>query len=300
MISRILRWLFIAIIFLIIFVWIIGGGISRGLKAANGSSGPLDFLGAFGAVHLPWQPAQPLDLPDNLIASTSDATTFGYPSPSSGIVSFVSQDAAESDPNLEYIELQVGDMPVSLDGWSLQSAYSGVRALVPPDSESLVSGAVNALTHPEIPANSVVYIISGKSPVGVSFRENKCTGYLGQFQQFAPPLDQSCPSPADTLAITGDNLRSYSAECIDYVQTLAPCHFPTDGELPLTLPQACRTYITNTFSYNGCAAAHGSDPDYQKDSWRLFLNSPTELWNNSHDVIRLLDDKGQIVDVLTY
>ncbi|HEY4493546.1 MAG TPA: hypothetical protein VJB98_02920 [Candidatus Paceibacterota bacterium] len=38
----------------------------------------------------------------------------------------------------------------------------------------------------------VVYVSQSESPIGVSFRENKCTGLLNDFQTFEPPLITSC------------------------------------------------------------------------------------------------------------
>jgi hypothetical protein len=40
--------------------------------------------------------------------------------------------------------------------------------------------------------------------------------------------------------------------------------------------------------------------DFRKNTWRLFLGVNELLWNNQHDVIRLLDASGRTVDVLVY
>ena len=36
-------------------------------------------------------------------------------------------------------------------------------------------------------------IITGKSPLGTSFKLNKCAGYFEQFHEFAPELNIDCP-----------------------------------------------------------------------------------------------------------
>ncbi len=38
----------------------------------------------------------------------------------------------------------------------------------------------------------IIYLINHESPMGVSFRENKCTGLLSHFQTFDPPLSPFC------------------------------------------------------------------------------------------------------------
>ena len=59
-------------------------------------------------------------------------------------------------------------------------------------------------------------------------------------------------------------------------------------------------FIRNSLTYNGCAARHSWRPSFSGDTWRIFFGAPSELWSNSHDVIRLLDNEGRVVDVWSY
>ncbi len=53
-------------------------------------------------------------------------------------------------------------------------------------------GQINAQTPIVITRASNIVISSGRSPLGVSFRENKCTGLLSTFQEFTLPLTPAC------------------------------------------------------------------------------------------------------------
>jgi len=315
---------------LIIF-WLLSGGIGATARTAKGLINPIDFLFGGGAsgtpLRLPWQ----LELPrgpdisgyseEDQVSGYSqekeralieaqygptieipeyDPRTFGNFSPSRGRIVFGSENTSESNPALEYVTLAMvsNEGTMSLSGWSLQSAVSGVRVSIPNATPLFILGVVNSVQPIILKPGASAIITSGISPVGTSFRENICTGYLGELQSFTPELGTQCPSPYGALPITAENIKTYGDECIDYVNTLPRCHFPSS--VPASLSPACRSFITNTFSYNGCVNTHRNEASFALSSWRVYLGSKTELWRNTHDVIRLLDEKGQTVDVLTY
>ena len=100
------------------------------------------------------------------------------------------------------------------------------------------------------------------------------------------------------MSLTDQNLQRYGGDCVDYIRALPQCTLPTT--IPTSLEPACRIYIANTFSYNGCVQAHRYERDYSLETWRLYLGASRELWANNHDVIRLLDERGQLVASITY
>ncbi len=229
--------------------------------------------------------------------------TFGTPSPYAGAV-YIARDEAgihAPDANMEYLQLQAeyrNSSAVDIRGWALESALTGVRVVIPGAAASFTQGVPNTLGTVALAPGGVAVLTSGSSPVGVSFRENVCTGYLQQFQSFSPPLSEQCPSPSSLFPLSEQNLVRYGAECFDAIQGLQSCRFPQD--LPHTLTAACRTQLADTLSYNGCVRAQSYRADFQNDVWRLYLGAPSELWRASHDVIRLLDTEGRTVDVFTY
>lgn len=319
------------IVGLIIF-WFVSGGVAATARTAKNLMNPIDFLfgsGTLGtSIHLPWQLDSITQGPDisgygdgtsvggqslteersaieaqygPSIGSSNDVRTFGNPSPYVGRVTFTGQNTWESSPAQEYVMLVANannDAPITLSGWSLQSAVSGARVNIPYGAAFFTLGIVNNVQAVYLEPGTSAIVTTGISPVGTSFRENVCTGYLNELQPFTPTLSSQCPSPYGALPVTADNIRTYGDECIDYVNSLDQCHFPSN--VPATLSPACRSFITNTFSYNGCVNVHRNEASFALPSWRVYLGLQTELWRNTHDVIRLLDEKGQTVDVFTY
>lgn len=333
MIARILIIVGITIAVLFLLYWIFTGGLSRAIATAKSLDNPLDYYFEVGSstegefIRLPGQPEVLLpgvDISeytgtdstqstqseldslqqkyDKLYAQAKKAKNFGDPSPHRGKVTFISNNTSANIPSEEYVTLSAdyqNSAPISLAGWTLQSAVTGARVPLPQGASLFVSGVVNSASAISLDPGASAIVVTGPSPVGTSFRENKCIGYLNEMQPFKPELDRSCPSGQDELPLDAENIRTYGDECIDYVKTLQQCHFPGLDPAPLASP-ACKQFLLNHFSYNGCVQAHKLDVGFYSKSWRLYLGVGANLWRDTHDVVRLLDDQGRTVDVLTY
>ena len=208
--------------------------------------------------------------------------------------------ATESGTAHEYVELDAreGISPVPLTGWSLQSMVSGVRVSLPGAAAPFIIGVVNSLSPIVLSPGQTVLVVSGPSPVGVSFRENRCTGFLEQVQSFDPALSNACPASSELAPFTAENLHQYGSDCMDFARSLPQCSFPVN--LPSSLTPGCRAYLVNTFTYSNCVDIQRSRPSFELDTWRIYLSSASELWDNQHDIIRLLDAQGKTVAAISY
>ena len=322
----ILKTLFVLIILALIIFWLSTGGPQRAWQAGKNFTNPVAVIFGDGTttgvlITLPWQPqnVRGPDISDYVgvadaqkqtadsqspgtNANATDLQQYGNPSPYQGEVSLAGSSATASDASQEYVQLQASSdnsAPINLSGWSLQSAVSGVRVAIPPAAPAFIAGVVNAVQPVALSPGATAIATSGFSPVGVSFEENICSGYLSELQRFTPGLNNSCPSGSDALPQTAENLRTYGASCFDYIATIPSCHF-VGTSMPSGISPACRRFVGNDLSYNGCVAMYRSQPNFDLPTFRLYLNQSSKLWNNSHDIIRLLDAQGQIVDVLSY
>jgi hypothetical protein len=327
MIWTVLKYVIVAVVVLLILLWLWAGGFTRVVNFVETIPNPIDVIRGTAtssyAVNLPWQNAIPqgpdisglTEAGDALTVQNSDAqsgasqgtsgasgtqTSYGTPSPYRGMVTLSEANATESDTAHEYVELDArgGTSPISLSGWSLQSMVSGVRVPIPPAAAPFIIGVVNALSPVVLSPGQVVLAVSGPSPVGVSFRENRCTGFLAQVQSFDPSLQNACPASSDLAPLTAANLHQYGSDCMDFARSLPECTFPT--KLPSSLSAGCSAYITNTFTYANCVNIERGQSDFELDTWRIYLSSASELWGNTHDIIRLLDAQGRTVDVISY
>lgn len=242
---------------------------------------------------------------DRLQKAAEDARNFGEPSPfkDSVYITYISSGLEDVAPTLEFLRLEASlgnTAPVSITGWSVQSLVSGKRAYLPRGVRTLHTGTVNNLDSISLDPGNNVIMTTGSSPVGVSFRENSCTGYLDQFQTFVPALDTfSCPRPGDQISATVENLQTYGDDCVSFVSRLDSCTLYT-GPFYANITSQCRSFIQNALTYNGCVQTYQWRPSFVGDTWRVYLNQSDALWRPTHDVIRLLDAQGKTVDVRSY
>ncbi len=317
------------IVALLLLFWLLTGGIGSSARTASGFFNPLTWYFHKGEARNTFRLPFALDVPQGPDVSellsadqttrsdeeiraaieakfasftrTSDPKTFGNPSPRIGQVTLRQQNPSESDPSRESLVLYASagnTAPILITAWSLQSAVTGARAYIPYGSALFVQGTINTQQPIYLSPGTTAILTTGYSSVGTSFQENMCTGYLDELQSFTPALSSQCPNPAGEMPLTADNIRIYGETCLDFVPRIQTCRLPAN--IPTNLSPACRSFIANNFSYNGCVRAHQQKTNFALPSWRIYLGSNAELWQNLHDVIRLLDEKGQVVDVLTY
>ncbi|MEK7136400.1 MAG: hypothetical protein AAB821_02310 [Patescibacteria group bacterium] len=234
----------------------------------------------------------------------------------------------------EYIELRAdshNEQPINIGNWKLENGrnrrpvqissfkektLSAVRVNIPL-ATNLFVGLKSKLQPVVLGPGDRAYIITGSLrtggdlPVRVSFRTNKCIGYLADNERnsFIPSLKKDCPRPGDEPGV--ENLTD---SCYDFVRRLPTCHIPDDkpfrdrdGDLVrnhldgnVELSKICRDWVKVRFSYEACVSRHITDEDFYGTEWRVYLNRDWELWNDRREVITLYDDQGLLVDQISY
>lgn len=314
----------------LVVLWILGGGPRTVFENTQALVDRATLEEGEVAFKLPWQPAQifptlditsALDLSDGsetgkaqarlaeleaeydrLSTEAQTTRSFGNPSPYIGKISIV-QDVAgvrAETAGEEYLQIAANysnEEAVDISGWTLESALSGVRIMVPPAASPFIANSANILGPTSLAPGGLALVSSAPSPIGVSFRENMCTGYLGQFQRFSPRLSEECPAPSTVLPLTESNLVTYGEACFDAITNVPECRFPQNLA---SVSSACRTFLTEKLSYNGCVSANSFRSAFNTNTWRMYLGASGELWRNSHDAIRLLDAEGRTVSVFVY
>lgn len=208
--------------------------------------------------------------------------------------------AAASDPSQEYIVLTANRRntnPVVITGWRIESSTSGKGVTIGGGVINPVSGATENEGPIVLYPGDRAIVTTGRAPVGVSFRENECTGYFGKFQPFTPGLANYCPSAGSDLARFGGALNA-EEQCVGTAQQLSSCTTVTSA--PVGVSQSCTAFLEHYESYNGCLSVHQNDGNFELPVWRVYLGQNHELWNNSHDYLELLDADGNLVSSATY
>ncbi|MFC1802180.1 hypothetical protein ACFLY7_01940 [Patescibacteria group bacterium] len=221
-----------------------------------------------------------------------------------GKISLNIGNARNTNVNEEYLMItssHSNSENISISNWKLKSNKTGKTATIKEASNLPYSYGINTQSEIFLKPSDRAYITSGRSPIGTSFRTNKCIGYFEQFQDFIPSLSQSCPHPSNEDIPTSGS-GSFNDACLDYLDSFPRCKAQTEN-LSSDFDSACRTYIRTKINYNTCVDLHRRDNDFYKNEWRIFLglsNSGTELWKDRREIIQLLDEDEKIVDTISY
>lgn len=205
-----------------------------------------------------------------------------------------------TDPKQEYIGIRVNTTktPINITGWTLKSKSSGFSVTIPKATYLFFTGTVNSEEDIYLNSGEILYLVTGISPNGSSFKVNKCSGYLSQFQNFTPYLYSNCPSPRN------ENLSSIprtvnNDACLDYIDNFPSCRIQTDS-LPVNWSYECMNFIYEKINYPSCINTHKNDPDFYLKEWRVYLKRTESVWKNSREEIVLYDNVGKIVDTIKY
>lgn len=211
----------------------------------------------------------------------------------------------QSDPNKEYLSLSVNlkkDEVIKITGWYLKSEITGYYAII--GKAALLPFPFTKTENDVVLAQGdKVYLTKGFSPIGISFRTNKCTGYFEENRTFTPGLSLQCPRAKEEKLPTFSSVYDRNDECVNIIERIPRCA-TKDSEffrsLPDTVPSSCRTYIETQVNYNACVALHFSDTNFPGNEYRVYLNRFGPLWRQKHDKINLHDENGLVVDTLNY
>lgn len=311
-------WFFIGVFVFIFIVWIAVGGPLHPISFTGPTLAEPQELG--GGTYLQFPRAaygighSSVSLPGSSDSGGSDSIPapvygipFGTPSPYRGIVTLNSYVSNASSTN-EYVELYVSQnagAPVDITGWIIGSGATGKTATIPKGTAVPTSGVVNAAQDIVLNPGDRAIISSGKSPVGASFRENKCIGYFSDFQTFSPSLPQSCPSASDELSKFYPGITYiHDPDCVDYVNRVPRCEVPLESTKKIN--QTCQSFLEKYLNYNGCVAAHRNDTDFNGTVWHIYLNrvdrkdKVVPMWRATHEFIKLFDAQVRTVAQFSY
>ncbi|HEY0220638.1 MAG TPA: hypothetical protein VGC58_00245 [Candidatus Paceibacterota bacterium] len=213
----------------------------------------------------------------------------------------ISSISRSTDPNREYVLLRVGSgvtETIPVTGWTIKSTVSGQSVTIPKASLLYFTGMENVEENIVLDKNDSLYLVTGISPNGASFRLNKCSGYLSQFQTFYPSISSSCPRPRDEdLSSIPQTLNNDA--CLDYIKSFPSCRIQTKSP-PANWSYECTRFIYDKINYPSCVNVHKNDTDFYKDEWRVYLKRSERLWKSDKESVILYDNEGKIVSTYSY
>lgn len=235
-------------------------------------------------------------------SSSSQALPTGQAGPTgSDFVALKTGRAKETNPDKEYLEIKAdkkNNNSVKITGWKLKGRV-GLDIEIGQGTFYYYDSASQPQEDIYLKPGEKAVIITGQSPLGTSFKINKCLGHLEQFHEFVPNLNIRCP------ALKNEELPSNlnnNDQCLDYIDQISAC--ATVVSIPYKdssrLSSSCQDYIMENANYKSCSAKHKSDTDFYLPEWRIYLNRSEEMWKKERENIALYDDKNNIVDSVSY
>ena len=203
-------------------------------------------------------------------------------------------------PAQEYVTISLDQNATTrklLTGYRLESGITGVGATIGDGVYLPYLNQVNQKQPIYISPKDTVYIISGRSPVGFSFKLNKCTGYFEQFQDFSPSLPLDCPYPKDETFPPPPN--NFNDVCIDFIDRLPRCQIYNKTFTP-DITHECQVFVDNSSGYGNCVRLHQQDSDFYSSTWRVYLERSQTAWKSRHEIIQLLDRDGKVISQYSY
>lgn len=179
---------------------------------------------------------------------------------------------------------------LNITGWTVRGVMDREIKVIGGGVQAFYQGRVNTEKEIILYPGEKALILPGDSPVGVSFKVNKCSGYLEQFQTFTPRFYQNCPHPGlDQTTYIQDDI------CSQFMRSILRCNAFV-GEYPSDITLACRSLIEANLTYNSCAKNHINDPDFYKGEWRVYLGGEDTFGSKNGDVITIYDINGTKID----
>ncbi len=217
-----------------------------------------------------------------------------------GQVEIRSHVEASGSADDEYLTLRARDSNtarIAISGWKIMSSVSSRSVTIGEGAEIYEASGGSLIGTIMLNPGDEAIVASSRSPIGASFRVNRCSGYLDQFQEYRPQLAHECPY-ADSEARFAAGSVVTDNECISYLESMGQCRIESAPSTDLS--EQCRAFITSRLTYQGCVAAHRNDSNFKARQWRVFLGYSGELWREKREVLVLLDESGRVVDSFSY
>lgn len=204
-----------------------------------------------------------------------------------------------STPSSEYALITASSRnteKILITGLRIQSAVTGNGANIPKGVALYYQNQVNKEEPIYLAPGESAYIITGRSPLGASFRPNKCTGFFTQYQSFNPGLPSRCPRTTENDLPSNGTI--YNDACRDYVNSLPSCRVITS--VPPYISPECNRFVTEEISYIKCVNRYKNDRDFYDSNWRVYLSRDDIMYKTRRETVQLVDGIGKIIYEINY
>jgi len=178
---------------------------------------------------------------------------------------------------------------IDVTGWQIKSKHSG--EYIPQAIDVYDPSGLTPPSDIRLKNGDTAYLYSTSAPFNV--RLNECIGYIANVADFSPAIPDTCPY------IDQSAIQNFTGVCQNYIETLGQCQAPnmSSPQIPRT-DYACQDYLENNFNYKSCFEAHDGDANFLSD--QVWVWTGSNVVDEYHDSVELLDQHGLLVDLYTY
>ena len=141
-------------------------------------------------------------------------------------------------------------------------------------------------------------IIATTSPLGFSFKANKCFNYLikniPKLQKYIESINYVCDKFSKEELFELKN-SGYSLNCVLTLENSKCDGLDSIYLKKISNDTKCINLVYSRFNYNSCYERRKNDSDFLSRVWYIFI--PTNyLYMNRYEEVRLIDENGLLVD----
>lgn len=207
------------------------------------------------------------------------------------------------DYDREYLTLtNTSKGRINISDWYLESYVTDTKVALPQGTIIYkAGGSINTTKDIILQPNQRAFLLTTESPLGVSFRENSCIGYVTEDRYFYPSVTANCKYPYEILERYGD-IELDDDSCHDFVRRINSCETIEDDDPRLDdLSGKCKRFIENNFNYSSCVANFENQTWFDDvNDWYVYFERDEKLWRKQREIIRLIDEFDEIVAVIEY
>ncbi len=235
------------------------------------------------------------DSSDNVSNPDSNESQNSKKSQYLGMINIYVAKGYDGNPDfLEIVALKTNKKPINITGWEIKSSTSRFSGKISLGAETIYQGKISEESDIFLYPGEKALILPNSSPVGISFKMNKCIGYLEQFQEFYPHLPKYCPHPGF------DEPQIEDGGCKAFAKTINRCN-AFINDFPEDLSDTCKKTISKRLSYNSCVSEHIEENDFYKKEWRVYLGEKENAFGSKNgDFIRIYDAGGHLIESIFY
>ncbi|MEI6296450.1 MAG: hypothetical protein WCO84_02265 [bacterium] len=196
-----------------------------------------------------------------------------------------------SEPKYESINIRNNDQKESINITGLKLETSLGKFYVIPNGYNLPGFSTTPEDDIILSPNMEATIFVGTQERKMNFRENICTGYFDETSNYGGVLYHSCPR------IEVSKMLNFSDQCLSTLESISSCRM---FDTKLLVDSECSKFITEHYSYTGCVKDFKNRADFYSKRWLVWMQRSAELFRNGHELIKLKDLEGKIIDEYSY